>query len=143
MKKCFYFGLAMVLTALSFQTFAVAATETNGTVTETEKSVANDKYVIFTEDFQGMKEYNQVIGDYNKDNNISVPTGWASAQTAAFNSAVGGAQGNAYTDYWNENTINSFMSDSQFDPYTRGIVHMQNNAGGIDGNIATVAYCNM
>lgn len=136
MKKCFYFGLAMVLTALSFQTFAVAATETNGTVTETEKSVANDKYVIFTEDFQGMKEYNQVIGDYNKDNNISVPTGWASAQTAAFNSAVGGAQGNAYTDYWNENTINSFMSDSQFDPYTRGIVHMQNNAGGIDGNIA-------
>ena len=135
-KKGLLFGLVITLTAMSFPTFAAVGDETGDVVTEVEKSVANDKYVIFAEDFQGMKAYNDTIGTYNKDDNISVPTGWAAANALPFTADNTKNQGNAYTDYWNKNDINTYMSDSRFGNYTRGIVHMQKNAGGIDGNIA-------
>lgn len=135
-KNGLLFGLVIALTALNFQAFAAGETETDGTVTETAKSVANDKYVIFAEDFQGMKEYNNTIGDYNKDDNISVPTGWLDARALPFKKPADGVQGNEYTDYWNMNDLHIFMSENNHNSWTRGSIHMQDNAGGIEGNIA-------
>ena len=135
-KNSLLFGLVIALTALNFQAFAAGETETDGMVAETAKSVASDKYVIFAEDFQGMKEYNDTIGDYNKDDNISVPTGWLDARALPFTADNIKNQGNAYTDYWNMNDLHIFMSENNHNSWTRGSIHMQDNAGGIEGNIA-------
>lgn len=138
-KKGLLFGLVITLTAMSFPTFAAVGDEPGDVVTEVEKSVANDKYVIFAEDFQGMKSYDDTLGAYNKDDNISVPTGWADARTLPLIGASGvqgGAANHTYTDYWNYNDINIFMPDYRHNPWTRDSIHMQDNAGGIAGNFA-------
>lgn len=138
-KSCLLFSLSMVITALSFSVFAIGEPETNGVTEGVVKSVANDKYVIFMEDFQGLKYHTNTLGAYSAVDNIAVPTGWADARTLPLigsSSIESGAANHAYTDYWNYNDIHIFMPEESYNNWTKGSVHMQDHAGGVDGNIA-------
>jgi len=137
MKKiCLLLSIMLVLTSVSIPALADTAA---GEVTT--KSVTEDKLMIFSEDFQDMRNYNNVLGTYNRTDNAFLPTGWADARNlAAFTASADMTSGFKltpnYTDYWNNDDLGIFTSDNGNGGWTKASLHFHNNVSGIQGNIA-------
>ncbi len=137
MKKiCLLLSMLLVLTSLSVPALADTATEGAASM-----SVTEDKLMIFSEDFQTLRNYNNVLGAYNRTDNAFLPTGWADARNlAAFTKSADKTSGYAltpnYTDYWNNDDLSIFTSDNSNGGWTKASLHYHTNASGIEGNIA-------